>query len=73
MPISRTDRKEGRRENISRTAIRGEPDPATATLEDRRSWRHDLAALPQDDEGVRIAIAVAEAQIAKLRRRIKRG
>lgn len=47
----------------------GEPDPATATLDDWRAWRRELAALPQDDENVRVAIAVAEAQIAKLRRR----
>lgn len=51
--------------------IIGEPDPATATLEDWRAWRRNLAALPQDDDSVRLAIAVAEAQIAKLRRTLR--
>jgi len=58
---------------VSRLQIVGEPDLATATLDDWRAWRRDLATLPQDDENVRIAIAVAEAQIAKLRRRITRS
>jgi len=49
----------------------GEPDPTTATLEDWRAWRRNLAALPQDDDSVRLAIAVAEAQIAKLRRKLR--
>jgi hypothetical protein len=51
--------------------IIGEPDPATATLEDWRAWRRNLATLPQDDDSVRLAIAVAEAQIAKLRRKLR--
>ena len=48
--------------------IDGEPDPATGTLADWERYRDRLAALPQDDDGVRLAIAVAEARIAALRR-----
>lgn len=74
MPTSRPGEGGGRRgDRLSRTKIVGEPDLATATLEDWRAWRRNLADLPQEDESVRIAIAVAEAQIAKLRRRIKRS
>ena len=72
MPTGRTDTKGGeRRGRPSRMKIIGEPDPATATLEDWRAWRRNLAALPQDDDSVRLAIAVAEAQIAKLRRKLR--
>jgi len=74
MPTGRPDQGSGRRgDRVSRLQIVGEPDLATATLDDWRAWRRDLATLPQDDENVRIAIAVAEAQIAKLRRRITRS
>ena len=69
MAMSRPDERDRRRTGISRLKIVGEPDPTTATIEEWRAWRRDLAALPQDDDSVRVAIAVAEAQIAKLRRR----
>lgn len=52
--------------------IDGEPDPATGTLDDWERYRDRLAALPQDDEGVRLAIAVADARIAALRRAARR-
>lgn len=65
------DRNGRRRSGASRTKIVGEPDPATATLDSWRAWRRELATLPQDDESVRVAIAVAEAQIAKLRRKLR--
>ena len=51
-----------------RVVIEGEPDLATGTLEDWMAFRQTLAALPQDDENVRIAIAVAHARIEKLHR-----
>lgn len=51
-----------------RVTIEGEPDLATGSLEDWMAFRRTLAALPQDDENVRIAIAVAHARIEKLRR-----
>jgi hypothetical protein len=53
-----------------RTALR-EPDPATASLDEWRAHRRKLATLNQNDETVRVAIAVAEAQIAKLRRKLR--
>ena len=66
MPTGRADTNGGeRRGKPSQTKVIGEPDPTTATLEDWRAWRRNLAALPQDDDSVRLAIAVAEAQIAK--------
>jgi hypothetical protein len=72
MPTGRTDAKGGeRRGKRSRLKIIGEPDPAKATLEDWRAWRRNLSVLPQDDDSVRLAIAVAEAQIAKLRRTLR--
>lgn len=55
------------------TRIDGEPDPETGTLADWERYRDRLAALPQDDHGVRLAIAVAEARIAALRRAARRG
>ncbi|MPY71257.1 MAG: hypothetical protein GEU92_14350 [Alphaproteobacteria bacterium] len=51
----------------SQVRIDGEPDLASATLEEWLAYRRSLAALPQNDENVRIAIAVADAQIARLR------
>ena len=48
--------------------IEGEPDPRTGTLEDWQRYRDRLAALPQGDAAVRLAIAVAEARIAALHR-----
>jgi len=48
--------------------IEGEPDSRTGTLEDWERYRERLAALPQGDAAVRLAIAVAEARIAALLR-----
>ena len=56
----------GYRKTPSRLIIEGEPDLVTGTLDDWVHYRENLAALPQDDENVRLAIAVAEARIAKL-------
>ena len=47
--------------------IEGEPDHRSGTLEDWLQYRQKLAALPQDDETVRLAIAVADARITHLR------
>jgi len=46
--------------------IEGEPDLVTGTLDDWVHYREKLAALPQDDKNVRLAIAIAEARIAKI-------
>jgi len=49
-----------------------EPEPATATLEDWRAYRRQVEPLAGRDPSMRLALAVAEAQIAKLRRRVQR-
>lgn len=46
-----------------------EPDPATATLDDWLAHRRRLAMLDLTDRTVRVAIAVADAWIARLRRK----
>jgi hypothetical protein len=51
----------------SQLRVEGEPDLSSATLAEWQAYRRTLAALPQNDENVRIAIAVADAQIARLR------
>jgi hypothetical protein len=51
----------------SQVRIEGEPDLASGTLDEWQNYRRALSALPPNDENVRIAIAVAEAQIARLR------
>lgn len=58
----------GENNTPKRVTIEGEPDLATGSLDDWMAFRKALAALPQDDENVRIAIAVAHARIEKLRR-----
>ena len=54
-----------------KTAVRieGEPDPETGTLEEWCAFRRSLAALPPNDNNVRLTIAVAEARISQLSRR----
>ena len=47
--------------------IEGEPDHRTGTLDEWLEYREKLAALPQDDETVRLAIAIADARITHLR------
>ena len=56
----------GHRNTPPRQIIEGEPDLATGTLDDWIHYREKLATLSQTDETVRLAIAVAEARIAKL-------
>lgn len=58
----------GQGENPRGIVIEGEPDPLTGTVEDWQRYRDRLAALPQSDSTVRLAIAVAEARIDALHR-----
>jgi hypothetical protein len=46
--------------------IRGEPDQASATLGDWVTYRDHLKSLPEKDESVSLALAVANARIHKL-------
>ena len=46
--------------------IRGEPDPGTASIDDWVAYREHLKSLPNQDETIRVALAVAQAQIQKL-------
>lgn len=56
----------GNRNTPPRLIIEGEPDLLTGTLDDWVHYREKLAALPQDDKNVHLAIAIAEARIAKI-------
>lgn len=56
--------REGHQSTAAR--IEGEPDPEAGTLEDWRTYRRGLALLPRHDANVRLAIAVADARIARL-------
>jgi hypothetical protein len=47
--------------------IRGEPDPATATLSDWVEYRDYLRSLSESDDTVDVALAIANSQIQKLR------
>ncbi len=47
--------------------IRGEPDPATATLDDWVEYRNYLRSLSDSDDTVDVALAIANSQIQKLR------
>ena len=47
-------------------AIRGVPDQASASLGDWVTYRDHLKSLPEKDESVSLALAVANAQIQKL-------
>ena len=58
----------GSSSQMQRQGIEGEPDLLTGSLKDWQAYRQTLGQLPQNDQNVRLAIAVAEAQIAKLRR-----
>ncbi len=46
--------------------IRGEPDPISASLDEWVTYRDHLRALPEKDQSVSVALAVANAQIQKL-------
>lgn len=46
--------------------IRGEPDSNSASLEEWVNYREHLRALPEKDQSVSVAIAVANARIQKL-------
>lgn len=52
--------------NDKRLQIEGEPHPETGTLEEWMTYRRRLNALPRSDEAVRLAIAIADAQISRL-------
>ena len=58
-----------RRPRSGRLGIEGEPDRATGSLAEWQEYRDTLDELPREDEDVRLAIAVADAQIEKLGRR----
>jgi len=47
--------------------IDGEPDLLSGTLNEWNTYRQALAALPQENENVRVAIAVADARIVRLK------
>lgn len=47
--------------------IRGEPDLATASIEDWIAHREHLRSLPFPDDSVHVALAVANAQIQRLK------
>lgn len=49
-----------------RIEIEGEPDLLTGTLDKWHAYRQALSVLPQENENVRVAIAVADARIARL-------
>jgi hypothetical protein len=46
--------------------ISGEPDPTSASVEDWLTYREHLRTLPAKDEGVSVALAIANTQIRKL-------
>lgn len=46
--------------------IRGEPDQASASIEDWIAYREHLRSLPDKDASVSVALAVANARIQKL-------
>lgn len=46
--------------------IRGEPDQDSASVEDWIAYREYLRSLPDKDESVSVALAVANARIQKL-------
>lgn len=58
----------GENNTQKRVTIEGEPDLTTGTLDQWLAFRQALTVLPQNDENVQIAIAVAHARIEKLRR-----
>lgn len=60
-----------RRETDAPSPLISEPEPATATLEDWETYRRRVGPLAGRDPGMRMALAVAEAQIAKLRQRMR--
>jgi hypothetical protein len=41
--------------------------PPSQTLDEWHKFRHALAALPQENKNVRVAIAVADAKIERLK------
>ena len=58
----------GRDMNGPQMWIEGEPDLESGSLEQWRAWRRRLARTPRHDETTRLAIAVADARIARLSR-----
>jgi hypothetical protein len=59
--------KQNSTKHHQRIEIDGEPDLLSGTLDEWHTYRHTLSALPQENENVRVAIAVADARIARLR------
>lgn len=54
-----------------RPPLISEPEPGTATLADWIAYRRRVGPLAARDPGMRLALAVAETQIAKLRQRMR--
>jgi hypothetical protein len=50
-----------------RIEIDGEPDLLTGTPDEWPAYRNSLSALPQKNKNIRVAIAVADARIARLK------
>ena len=46
--------------------FRGESDSNSASIDDWVAYREHLKSLPSQDERIRVALAVAQAQIQKL-------
>jgi hypothetical protein len=46
--------------------ISGELDPTSASVKDWLTYREHLGTLPTKDEGVSVALAIANTQIRKL-------
>ena len=47
--------------------MRGEPDPASVSIDEWVKYRDHLKSLPGRDESIHIALVVAQARIQKLR------
>jgi hypothetical protein len=60
-------------EPVAPAPLISEPEPATATLEDWEVYRRRVGPLAGRDPSMRLALAVAETQIAKLRQRMRAG
>ena len=46
--------------------FRGESDSNSASIDDWVAYREYLKSMPSQDESIRVALAVAQAQIQKL-------
>jgi hypothetical protein len=59
-------RLQGTGKKYQAMVISGEPDPASASLEDWVNYREHLRSLPAKDDSVSVALAIANTQIRKL-------